>query len=154
MLLLALAIGSASKSNSYRYMPQNSKSSQCSNDSTCPTWFTYNNQNHCQCGHRHSGAIACNDEVQTSAVLVCHCVICDPESRSTYVGPCFYNPKSRHNGIYNQLPKQPKVLINNSACAPFHETGSLCGDCEDGYSPQEVSMYYSLITNNMTCMQS
>ena len=74
----------------------------------------------------------------------------DPESRSTYVGPCFFNcdfhdPESRRNGVYNQLPKHPEVLINNSACATFHRTGLLCGDCEDGYSPQVLSYNHSCV---------
>ena len=150
ILLVVLVIGSAEKPNSYQYVLTSRKSSQCSNDSTCPTWFTCNSQNHCQCGHQNSGVIACDDEVQTSAVLICHCVTYVPESRSTYVGSCFYNCdflhlENRHKGVYNQLPRQPEVLINNSACALFRRTGLLCGDCAEGYSPQVLSYNLSCV---------
>ena len=37
------------------------------------------------------------------------------------------------------LPKNPEILINKSACTPFHRTGLLCGDCEEGYSPLVLS---------------
>ena len=122
ILLLALAIESAGKS---RHKQLSNKTSQCSSDSKCPTWFT------------------CNNEAQNSAVLVCHCVTYNPKSRLTFAGSCFYNcnfhhQKSGGNRLYNQLPKQPEVLINNSVCAPFHRTGLLCGDCEHEYSPSGV----------------
>ena len=147
ILLLALAIESAGKS---RHEQLSNKISQCSSDSKCPTWFTCNSQNHCQCGNRHSGAIACNNEAQNSAILVCHCVTYSPKSRLTFAGSYFYNCNFHHqkgggNRLYNQLPKQPEVLINNSVCAPFHRTGLLCGDCEDEYSPQVLSYNLSCV---------
>ena len=129
ILLLALAIESAGKS---RHEQLSNKTSQCSSDSKCPTWFT------------------CNNEAQNSAVLVCHCVTYNPKSRLTFAGSCFYNcnfhhQKSGGNRLYNQLPKQPEVLINNSVCAPFHRTGLLCGDCEHEYSPQVLSYNLSCV---------
>ena len=48
-------------------------------------------------------------------------------------------------GTNNRLPKQPEMLLNNSACIPFHQTGLLCGDCEEGYSPLVLSYNLSCV---------
>ena len=64
----------------------------------------------------------------------------DSESKSTYVGSCFYNC---HNTIH--LPKNPEDLINNSVCTSFHLTGLLCGDCKKGYSPLVFSFNLSCV---------
>ena len=63
----------------------------CSHDSECPTWFTCNSSSTCQCGNKQDHAIACDDKLQSSAVLDCYCVTYDNKSRSTYLGLCFYN---------------------------------------------------------------
>ena len=63
----------------------------CNNDSTCPTWFTCNSQNSCQCGDEHDYAVVCDNKLGESAVLDCHCVTHERNSGSTYLGLCFYN---------------------------------------------------------------
>ena len=124
---------------------------RCSNDSTCPTWFTCNANKRCQCDKRSTNKIIiCDDEVQVSAVVPCYCVTYDLERRSTYVGACFYNclvintSASLHT-VFSGLPKNPETLMNNSACTPFHRTGLLCGDCEEGYSPLVFSYNLSCV---------
>ena len=123
-----------------------------SNNSMCPTWFIYNSiENSCQCGKDHNRAIACDSERLVSAVLDCHCVTYDQDTESTYLGSCFYNCDhynyfdGKRDHIYNKLPATPELLINDSACTPFHRTGLLCGDCEDELSPLVFSYDLSCV---------
>ena len=118
----------------------------CSNDSTCPTWFSCNPENRCQCD-KTTSKIVCDDEAQVSAVLNCNCVTYDSKSKLTYVGSCFYNclsSVSSHLSI-ETLPKNPEILKSTSACTPFHRAGLLCGDCDDGYSPLVLSYNLSCV---------
>ena len=117
--------------------------SHCRNDSTCPTWFTCNAKKRCQCDKTLTEKIICDNEAQVSAVLACTCVTYNSESKSTYVGSCFYNCLI-HEAV-EELPKSPEVLINNSACTSFHRTGLLCGDCKHGYSPLVFSYNLSCV---------
>ena len=116
----------------------------CSNGSICPTWFTCNAEKRCQCDRGQTKAILCNNEAQISAVSKCNCVTYDNESKSTYAGPCFYNCQMSSSS-FEELPKNPESLINTSVCSPFHRTGLLCGDCEDGYSPLVPSYNLSCV---------
>ena len=122
----------------------------CSSDRICPTWFTCNSQNSCQCGDEHNYAVICDSEHRESAVLDCNCVTYDRKTGSTYLGLCFYNCKNSNlrkkiDYIYKKLPRQPEELINKSACTYFHRTGLLCGDCEEGYSPFVLSYNLSCV---------
>ena len=120
----------------------------CSNDSTCPTWFTCNSEKRCQCDRGHRTAIICDNQAQVSAILNCNCVTYDIGSKFTYAGPCFYNCLMSSSSPFvhiEELPKNPKALINNSACTYFHRTGLLCGDCEEGYSPLVLSYNLSCV---------
>ena len=117
----------------------------CSNNSICPTWFTCNAEKRCQCDRGHTMAIACNNEAQISAVSNCNCVTYDNDSKSTYAGPCFYNCQLSNSLFIEELPKNPESLINASVCSPFHRTGLLCGDCEEGHSPLVPSYNLSCV---------
>ncbi len=125
----------------------------CSNESTCPTWFTCNLDGRCQCKHSDNDGIICDNERLFSALLICYCVTYDEESGSTYTGSCFYNCEFFNDintddkrAVYDLLPQNPKKLINDSACTHFHRRGLLCGDCEEGYSPLVLSY-------NLSCVQ-
>ena len=105
----------------------------CSDDSTCPTWFTCTSQKSCRCGNQYKGEILCDSDHHFSSVFDCYCVTYDEETKSTYIGSSIYNCYS--NTKYNCLPDNPKKLKNNSVCTQFHRTDLLCGDYEEGYSP-------------------
>ena len=113
----------------------------------CPTWFICNSYNACECGNDHNLAIACDSKTMTSAVLDCHCVTYDNHRTSTFLGSCFYNCENhKHDDkVYKELPANPKELIKKSVCTRFHRTGSLCGDCEEGYSPYVLSYNLSCV---------
>ena len=124
--------------------------SHCSNDYTCPTWFICNSQNNCQCGDEHNAAVVCDNNLKQSAVLDCHCVTYDKQSRATYLGLCFYNcqnsnPEKVIDYVYKKLPQKPEELLNNSSCTHFHRTGLLCGDCEEELSPFVLSYNLSCV---------
>ena len=149
LMLLAQASSELRESDSHSTFVSKAYGSDnhCSNDSTCPTWFTCNAEKRCQCDKRFPDRIICDDRAQVSAVLLCNCVTYDNESKSTSIGSCFYycqQPASIHK-IVVELPSKPENLINNSACTPFHRTGLLCGDCEQGHSPLVFSYNLSCV---------
>ena len=119
----------------------------CSHDSECPTWFTCNSSSMCQCGNKQDHAIACDDKLQSSAVLDCYCVTYDLESGSTYLGLCFYNCDNHKKigSVYQPLPTNVEMLINGSVCTDFNRAGLLCGNCQDGYSPFVLSYNLSCV---------
>ena len=119
----------------------------CSDDSECPTWFVCNSTNVCQCGNEHDQVIFCDDESFNSAVLDCYCVTYDKESKSTYLGICCYSCDDHKDftRIYEALPSNTEVLINESICANFNRAGLLCGDCKEGYSPFVLSYNLSCV---------
>ena len=121
---------------------------KCSNGSICPTWFVCNAKKKCHCDNGHRDKILCDGRAHASAVLNCNCVTYNKNTKSTYIGGCFYNCIStnwtNHLPI-RQLPKNPETLINNSVCTYFHRTGLLCGDCEEGYSPLVLSYNLSCV---------
>ena len=121
---------------------------RCSNHSTCPTWFTCDSHNKCQCGHRHDGKISCDDKRLIAAVLDCSCVTYDETSGSTFVGSCFYNCgnlKNKKDFVYHRLPLKPEQLIDKSLCTRFNREGLLCGHCKEGYSPFVLSYNLSCV---------
>ena len=122
---------------------------QCRNDSACPTWFVCE-KGECHCGDGHNYAVICDEKKQISGVLDCHCVTYDQRHDSTYLASCFYNCEhynttTKRDYIHHELPKVPKMLINDSVCTRFHRTGLLCGDCEDGHSPLVLSYNLSCV---------
>ena len=154
MLLLLLAVSSCMSQNSSTVtgcliIASPINIDHCNNiNSSCPTWFVCNAENRCQCD-KITNKIVCDDEAQISAVLNCNCVTYNSESKLTFVGSCFYNclssASSRSDLYIETLPKNPEILINNSACTPFHRTGLLCGDCEEEYSPLVLSYNLSCV---------
>ena len=130
--------------------PTNDINSHCINDSSCPTWFICNPQNNCECGDEHNYAVVCDAGRKESAVLDTYCVTYDRKSKSTYLGQCFYNcqngnEKNKLDSVYSRLPQNLEDLLNESVCTPFHRTGLLCGECEEGYSPFVLSYNLSCV---------
>ena len=156
LLILLIAIVSSQLKTSYCDISQLSKGDNtlCGGKNVCPTWFTCNAQSKCHCESREDGAILCDNEKLTSDVLISHCVTYDKETSFTFMGLCFYNTqffgvrektKINLHFMYKRLPEIPEILLNDSACTPFHRTGLLCGDCEPGYSPLVLSYDLSCV---------
>ena len=147
VVFLLLIMSFSLSSNNIITKENDEFSTYCSDDSECPTWFVCNSSNICQCGNEHNQAIVCNDKSLSSAVLDCYCVTYDKESRSTYLGSCFYSCDDHKDfsRIYEALPPNTEGLINDSICTSFNRVGLLCGDCENGYSPFVLSYNLSCV---------
>ena len=148
MVVVVLIKSSQSVSNINAVMMSEETPNNCSNESSCPTWFICNHENKCQCGDGHDDAIVCDEDKLTSAVLDCHCVTYDGDKEEIFLGSCFYNCGITHNksdAIYKQLPNKPQSLLNRSVCSDFNRKGLLCGDCEDGHSPLVLSYNLSCV---------
>lgn len=138
-------------SNAYcNYTTRESNDYNCTDDSTCPTWFRCNTQsNKCQCGDSHHGIILCHEKSGIAAVSNCHCVTYDYGTRDTQIGSCYYNcenvaHKTLYDKVYHPLPKNPRDL-NSLICSRFNRVGTLCGSCANGTSPFVLSYNLSCI---------
>ena len=125
-------------------------SNNCRNGSECPTWFTCNSHNECECGNGPSDAVVCDNHRLISAVLDCNCVTYDKETQSTFAGLCFFNCENHHSKKKNDLvttplPNRAEMLLNSSICNYFNRAGLLCGDCKEGYSPFVLSYNLSCV---------
>ena len=126
------------KSNTGRY-------ANCSIDRLCPTWYTCDDQGQCKCSEDHTDAVICDSQNFHSAVLDCNCVTYDIQTKSTFVGSCYYNCVNNKTSVHSWLPENPEALINGSICTYFHRTGLLCGDCQEGLSPLVLSYNLSCV---------
>ena len=93
--------------------------------------------------------ISCDEATGRAAVSDCHCVTYDNETKETQVGSCYYNcentaRKTLYDRVYHPLPKNPAKL-NAKFCGRFHRTGTLCGQCEPGFSPFVLSYNLSCV---------
>ena len=149
MFALVLSKSSQSVSNINAVMMSEETPNNCSNESSCPTWFICNHENKCQCGDGHDDAIVCDEDKLTSAVLDCHCVTYDGDKEEIFLGSCYYNCENSHkmkrDTIYKLLPNKPQSLLNRSVCSDFNRKGLLCGECEDGHSPLVLSYNLSCV---------
>ena len=149
LLLLILVIKfdvSSSNGTSFELSGQQ-QHQHCSHNSDCPTWFICNSSNDCQCGADNDGAVICDNEDYTAAVLDCYCVTYDKEEKSTSLGSCFFNCDDHKFGgtVHQTLPKTSEALINESVCIGFNRAGLLCGDCAEGHSPFVLSYNLSCV---------
>jgi hypothetical protein len=144
LLILAVPVSLSSVNNrSSRTTELLGQYTHCGNISECPTWYICNSTNACQCGNEHDHTVICDEEALSSAVLDCYCVTYDKDSRSTYLGLCFYNCNSKDtHAVYEQLPANPEML---SVCEDFNRADVLCGDCKEGYSPLVLSYNFSRV---------
>ena len=150
IILVVIVVSSPSRQwkSNCKHLNTSKSTKNCSDHSTCPTWFICGTDKTCQCGNRHGGTITCDNKQITTAVLDCNCVTYDETSLSTFVGSCFYNCvnlKNHNDFVYHRLPVKPELLINTSACTRFHRAGLLCGDCEEGYNPYVLSYNLSCV---------
>ena len=74
LLFLMLTLVPLSKSKDSNTNEHKICDIQCSNDSTCPTWFFCNAKKNCQCDDEHRDNVLCNSRAHISAVLNCNCV--------------------------------------------------------------------------------
>ena len=102
----------------------------------CPPWFEPFNGT-CKCGDSVDGIVKCNETLQESVILDCHCMTYNETSGMVVVGQCLYNCVKR-DSRYHQMPKTLEKL-NNEMCGDFNRDGQLCGECKANYSPPVYS---------------
>lgn len=110
---------------------------------SCPPWFIWNNSSQsCNCSeHKFNGIIKCNKE--SASVLDCYCATYDNSSGEMVAGSCFYNCENNDQVLHDVL--YHKIEWNNSYCADFNRTGTLCGRCEDSLYPLAYSFDLSCV---------
>ena len=105
-------------------------------NASCPPWFEPANGT-CKCGDSIDGIVKCNETVQESAILDCHCMTYSETTGTVVVGACLYNCVKR-DSLYHQMP-QTLEKLNNEMCGHFNRDGQLCGECKTNYSPPVYS---------------
>ena len=114
-------------------------SSVLASNTSCPTWFYYNNVT-CECGGLFGGAIHCNQQEMTAEIADGFCVISTEQEGLYYAGDCpFRHTENNTDRMYSEMPSDPD-LLNDTMCGPYNRKGLLCGRCIDGYGPAVYSL--------------
>ena len=116
---------------------------------SCPdTWFVPSG-NSCKCGETYDDAVSCDEDTKDVGVLDCYCMTFDSTHNVTVLGACFYNcvnaTMSYNDFIYHNVPRDI-ASANNSVCGYLYRTGTLCGQCIEGY-------YLAVYSYNFECVQ-
>ena len=115
---------------------------------SCPdTWFVPSG-NSCKCGKTYYDTVSCNEDTKEVGVLDCYCMTFDSTLNATVLGACFLNcenvTKSYNDFIYHSVPRDI-ASANNSVCGYLYRTGTLCGQCIDGYYPAVYSYIFDCV---------
>ena len=110
-------------------------SSVAASNTSCPTWFYFNNTSQqCECG-KSWGGIQCNQQEKKVEIELGNCVTYAGQEGLYYVGGCPYIPTTNNtNRMLSELPRNHS-LLNDALCGPYNREGLLCGRCIDGYGP-------------------
>ena len=112
-------------------------------NTTCPTWFYYNNET-CECGWPFRGKVHCNQQEMTAEIIDGFCATSTEQEGLYYAGDCpFRHTKNNTDRMFSEMPSDPD-LLNDTMCGPYNRKGLLCGRCIDGYGPAVYSF-------NMKC---
>ena len=116
-----------------------SSSVSASNNTTCPTWFYYNNET-CECGSQLGGEVHCNQQEMTAEIIDGFCATSTEQEGLYYAGFCpLRHTENNTDRMYSELPSDPN-LLNDTMCGPYNRKGLLCGRCIDGYGPAVYSL--------------
>ena len=114
-------------------------SSVVASNTSCPTWFYFNNTSQqCECGKTFEG-IQCSQQEGKVEIDDGACVTYAGQDGLYYFGGCPFVPtKNNTSRMSSVLPTDPD-LLNNAMCGPYNREGLLCGRCIDGYGPAVFS---------------
>ena len=118
-------------------------SSVSASNTSCPTWFYYNNSSHqCECGSLLlRDKFRCNQLEKRAQIANGFCATTTKQEGLYYAGHCpFGHTQNSTNRMYSELPSDPD-LLNEVMCGPYNRKGLLCGECIDGYGPAVFSPY-------------
>ena len=118
----------------------------CSN-----TWFVPSGDS-CKCGKSYDDVVFCNEDTKEVGVLDCYCMTFDSTHNITVLGACLSNcmnvSKSYHL-IYHPIPTDIASAVGNTICGYLYRTGTLCGQCIDGYYPAVYSCRHENLNLNL-----
>ena len=107
-------------------------------NTSCPTWFYYNN-GICECGQLFGGKVHCNQQEKKAEIADGYCPISTEQEGLYYAGDCpFRHTENNTDRLYSEMPTDPD-LLNDTMCGPYNRKGLLCGRCIDGYGPAVYS---------------
>ena len=110
-----------------------------SNNTTCPTWFYYNNET-CECGYQFFEKVHCNQQEMTAEIAGGFCATSTEQEGLYYAGYCpLGHTNNNTDRMFSELPSDPD-LLNDTMCGPYNRKGLLCGRCIDGYGPAVYSL--------------
>ena len=114
-------------------------SSVAASNTSCPTWFYFNNTSQqCECG-KHVRGIQCNQQEEKVEIRHGHCMMYTGQNDLYYAGLCPFVPTQNNTSrMSSVLPSDPD-LLNDAMCGPYNREGLLCGRCIDGYGPAVFS---------------
>ena len=114
-------------------------SSVAVSNTSCPTWFYFNNTSQqCECG-KILGGIQCNQQERKVEIEVGTCVTYAGQEGLYYFGGCPFIPtRNNTNRMLSELPRNHS-LLNDAICGHYNREGLLCGRCIDGYGPAVFS---------------
>ena len=117
-------------------------SSVSASNTSCPTWFYYNNSSHqCECGSLLGDMFRCDQPEKRAQIANGFCATSTEQEGLYYAGHCpFGHTENSTNRMYSELPSDPD-LLNEVMCGPYNRKGLLCGECIDGYGPAVFSPY-------------
>ena len=117
-------------------------SSVSASNTSCPTWFYYNNTTHqCECGSQIGEHVQCNQLEGKAQIMNGFCATSTEQEGLYYAGYCpFSHTENSTNRMFSELPSDPDRL-NEVMCGPYNRKGLLCGECIDGYGPAVFSPY-------------
>ena len=110
---------------------------------SCPDTWLVPSGDSCKCGKSYDDVVFCNEDTKAVGVLDCYCMTFDSTHNVTVLGACLSNcmnvSKSYHL-IYHPIPTDIASAVgNNTICGYLYRTGTLCGQCIDGYYPAVYS---------------
>ena len=114
-------------------------SSVLASNTTCPTWFYYNNVT-CECGQPFGGKVHCNQQERKAEIANGFCPTSTEQEGLYYAGDCpFKHTENNTDRMFSEMPSDPD-LLNDAMCGPYNRKGLLCGRCIDGYGPAVYSL--------------
>ena len=105
-------------------------------DTSCPTWYYYNNvTGECECGFW----LHCSSDGNQVDIGLGNCATSSGQEDDYYVSHCpFIHILNNTNRLYSEMPSNASQL-DEVMCGLYNRRGLLCGECKDGYGPAVYS---------------
>ncbi len=147
ILTLSLSPSYISASIASRIDP---KSCDFNSSEVCPPWSSCFQNKTCKCS-RHNDYVNCGRE--KTFVEYCYCLTYSKEDPIFQLGACIYNCGTRYKyfTVTNTRLKVPsnRSELDAAMCGHLNREGTLCGRCNQNYSPPA----YSYEMNCIYCPQ-